>query len=78
MDVLMKAIMAAGKELGNEHEWMFDGGTDKPGMEDCFVRVLIKHVSPLISPEFKAARIAALRAEADMLERHNVIYKTNS
>lgn len=70
---LRKAIEAAGKELRDVHGWTLDSDDDGPVSESLFARVVFKHIAPLIDPAAmeaaRKARIAALRAELEALER---------
>lgn len=70
MKELEAAILLAGEELATEHQWCFDGDPGSPPTEENpFFVVLMKHVSPLVNiEEYKAARIAALKAELQSLE----------
>lgn len=64
-DALTKALIAAGTEMESELNWFFED----TGMEE-FVTTIKKHIEPLINVSaYKHQRIAALRAEADALER---------
>jgi hypothetical protein len=63
MTELRTAILAAGAELGDFHQWLFEDGADAPEETSCFVEVLEKHLAPLLDPNFKARRIAILEAE---------------
>ena len=69
---LRKAIEAAGTELRDVHGWALDSD-DGPVSESLFARVVFKHIAPLIDPAAmetaRKARIAALRAELEALER---------
>ena len=70
---LRKAIGAAGTELRDVYGWTLDFDDDKPVSESLFARVVFKHIAPLIDPAAmeaaRKARIAALRAELEALER---------
>jgi hypothetical protein len=70
MDDLTKALIAAGEELAREHAWCFDGYHGCPPEEDnTFVEVVRKHVAPIVDADcWRAARIAALKAELELLE----------
>lgn len=71
MDALTEALLKAGEELAKEYAWCFEGGDPgvPPTPKDPFVTVLTKHVAPLLqTEEWRAARIAALRAELATLE----------
>lgn len=63
MTELRSAILAAGAELGDVHQWLFEDGADAPGEASCFVEVLERHLAPLLDPNYKARRIAMLEAE---------------
>ena len=72
MDELIKAIEAAGAELIEDHGWILDDEYGLPVMQTLFGQVLLRHLTPIVSPEAqraaKLARIAALRAELQALE----------
>lgn len=68
-DPLTEAILSAGRELGEVHNWSFeDDGSMEPSFECPYTQVLLKHITPLMHPEFRLARIAALKAEIAALE----------
>jgi hypothetical protein len=67
MNAVRLAIMAAGAELGDVHQWMFEDGAGAPEENSCFVEVLEKHLQPLLDPNYKQRRIAVLEAELAML-----------
>ena len=70
MDALRKAIIDAGTELGSEHGWCFDEDESAtPSPDGYFVEILIRHITPLISGEYRDARIAALKAELAALSK---------
>lgn len=68
MELLTKALQDAKKELVQNHGWFFgdfDEFKDSP-----FFLVMEKHLSPLMGiEEYKKARIAALKAELEELEK---------
>jgi len=64
---LTKAILAAGAELGEVHDFLFEG-YDRPCETDSFVKVLEKHLEPLISPDYRATQIAILEAQLAALK----------
>lgn len=65
---LQKAIAAAGLEL-IEAGWQLDSDENKDVAETEFYRILFRHLEPLFEDgALRAARIAALRAELEMLE----------
>lgn len=71
MDTLTKALLQAGEELAKDHNWCFDEGIPGtlPTADDAFIKVVTKHVAPLLNTEeWRASRIAALRAELAALE----------
>lgn len=68
MSELRSAILAAGAELGDVHQWLFEDGADVPDEASCFVTVLEKHLAPLLDPNHKARRIAMLEAEIAALQ----------
>ena len=52
MQVLQDAIISAGKELQEEHEWIIaenNMSNRKISPTDTFVRVLMKHLVPLLT-----------------------------
>lgn len=74
MDELTKAIMDAANHLRTLGWSVDDDGEDGPPQPDCqFVRVVREYVAPLLDPGYldglRRERIAALRAEAEALER---------
>lgn len=72
MDELLKAIIAAGEELSADYSWGVDeAGTPngRPEPDGVFCTVIYKHLQPLLGDEWKKARIAALRAELEELEK---------
>jgi len=70
MSELTKAIIAAGEELCNEHGWgVCDEDKSEIGSDCVFVKVLVKHINPLLDVEqMKRIRIATLKAELSVLE----------
>jgi hypothetical protein len=70
MDVLTKALMAAGVVLAREHGWCFDGDPGCPPLEDNpFITVVRKYVEPMVDVDgWRNVRIAALKAELALLE----------
>lgn len=70
MDILTKALMAAGEELASEHSWCFEGDPGcPPTLDSPFILVVYKHMLPLVDHAgWKKDRIAALRAEIALLE----------
>lgn len=68
MSELRSAILAAGAELGDAHQWLFEDGADIPDEASSFVTVLEKHLAPLLDPHYKARRIAMLEAEIAALK----------
>ena len=70
MKELKAAILNAGEELAKDHQWCFDGEPGvPPTIDNPFFVVLMHHISPLVNTEeYKAARIAALKAELHSLE----------
>jgi hypothetical protein len=71
MTPLERAIHAAGTELVEKHGWGMCDDPRTPMLETMFGRVVMKHVAPLLSPEARAVRIAALLAELAVLEAGN-------
>lgn len=66
-DPLTEAILAAGRELGHEHGWTFDGGVEKaPKETSVFTQVLLKHLAPLSEQarkDYLGAELSATRAK---------------
>ena len=73
IDELTAAIVDAGDELHDEHGWGLDDDDNKPTIDTLFARVLVKHIELAMDPSAaeraRVARIAALRAEIDLLGR---------
>lgn len=71
VDPLTGALLAASEELATRFEWCFDGDPGvAPDADHFFIQLMLKHLEPLFDgATWKAARIAALRAELEMLER---------
>jgi len=70
-DLAIDALRSAAHEFVNEHGWSLDGeiGVPEPFEQTQFFLVLSKHLGPLFNVEaYKAARIAALKAELLSLE----------
>lgn len=68
-DELTKAIMSAGRELGDKNDWVFENGSSAPDEKDGFVETLRRHIEPLLGDGWKRARIAVLMAELVELEK---------
>jgi hypothetical protein len=69
MNGLMTAIMQAGKDLAENHDWCFDGEIGQPPDEDNpFVTVVYNHVIKVVGNDWKKERIKALKAELALLE----------
>jgi hypothetical protein len=74
MDELTTAILNAANELRTDYGWSVDdyGGSEEPKEYGEFVRVLHKHISPLLDSgvldAHRRAKVLALRQEADALE----------
>lgn len=79
-DPLTKAILAAGRELGLEYGWTFDGESYAPKVNSIFTRVLLKHLAPLTKEARKdflaaqlsatSAKLCAIAAKLKELEEH--------
>ena len=69
-DPLTQAILAAGAELGREHNYSFGDCADaRPDEQDEFTTVLFKHIAPLLSLDgLIQARCEMLRSELAVLE----------
>ena len=55
MDELIKAIEAAGAELIEDHDWSLGDDNRLPVMQTLFGQVLLKHLTPIASPEAQRA-----------------------
>ena len=70
MDALTTALLAAGEELGREHNWNFgEGDSDRPEPDDPFIEVVRKHLAPLMTGDWIEARRVGLNAELKFLEQ---------
>ena len=67
IDPIRDAVIAAGRELSDDHDWGIDDG-DGRIEESIFFTVVHKHVMFAVSDDWKTARIDALRAEIAELE----------
>lgn len=70
---LKTAIIAAGTELAKDHCYTFDDelNNEPPRADGVFVEVMMKHLMPLVDPNWKETRIAQLRAEIETLLRED-------